>query len=228
MIKDGSCMWYWILLAFLPIKLFKESKKKKKLLTYCIVVLGEGVSYRGRVLVKVETKLGEHPEQVLAEIPNEEVQRVGKYLRRRKYRLYCALLDANMVSESDDPVEFEISIGNYGNKLDDSVAPQPSTTQPTNAVYDGLKYYFLPWSDNKPLLIVNSDWEDVSFRLDSLNMLLRKIERLVRSQMELFSSCFIHERTKDSLCFITMFGKALLKKKFFRIGLWYFGIFVCT
>ncbi|XP_072177496.1 myoferlin-like [Diadema setosum] len=139
---------------------------------------GKGVAYRGRVLVKIETKLGEHPEQTLVEIPNAEVQRIGKFLRRRKYRLYCALLDATMVSESDDPVEFEVSIGNYGNKLDDSVAPQPSTTQPTNAVYDGCNYYFLPWSDNKPLLIVNSDWEDCSFRLDTLNMILRKVERL--------------------------------------------------
>lgn len=142
---------------------------------------GEGVAYRGRVLVKIETKLGDHPEQNLVEMDNAEIQRVGKVLGRRKYRLYCAILDATMVSESDDPVEFEVSIGNYGNKLDDSVAPQPSTTQPTNAVYDGCKYYFLPWSENKPLLIVNSDWEDISFRLDSLNMILRKIERLVRS-----------------------------------------------
>ncbi|XP_030841562.1 myoferlin isoform X6 [Strongylocentrotus purpuratus] len=139
---------------------------------------GEGVAYRGRVLVKIETKLGDHPEQNLAEIENAEIQRVGKVLGRRKYRLYCAILDASMVCESDDPVEFEVSMGNYGNKLDDSVAPQPSTTQPTNAVYDGCKYYFLPWSENKPLLIVNSDWEDISFRLDSLNMILRKIERL--------------------------------------------------
>ncbi|XP_063963838.1 myoferlin-like isoform X13 [Lytechinus pictus] len=145
---------------------------------------GEGVAYRGRVLVKIETKLGDHPEKNLVEIENAEVQRVGKFLSRRKYRLYCAVLDATMVSESDDPVEFEVSIGNYGNKLDDTVAPQPSTTQPTNAVYDGCRYYFLPWSENKPLLIVNSDWEDISFRLDTLNMILRKTERLEANMEE--------------------------------------------
>ncbi len=140
---------------------------------------GEGVAYRGRVMMSLETKLGEHPEVLAEEIGHQQVVRVQKFLRRRKYRLYCAFLDATMISETDDPVEFEVSIGNYGNKLDDGCMPQPSTTQPTNAVFDGCQYYFLPWTSNKPLVVVNSDWEDVSFRLDTLNILLRKVERLV-------------------------------------------------
>ena len=84
-----------------------------------------------------------------------------------------------MLCEDDDPVEFEISIGNYGNKLDESVPPQPSTTQPTNPVYDGAAYYFLPWQDKKPCLSVNCQWEDISFRLDALNFLLKVGDRLV-------------------------------------------------
>ncbi|XP_038071057.1 myoferlin-like isoform X3 [Patiria miniata] len=139
---------------------------------------GEGVAYRGRVLMSLETKLGEHPEVQVEEISHQDVLRVQKYLRRRKYVLYACFIDATMVSESDDPVEFEVSIGNYGNKLDENCAPQASTTQPTNAVYDGCEYYFLPWVENKPLVVINSDWEDVSFRLDTLNLLLRKVERL--------------------------------------------------
>ncbi|XP_022096608.1 dysferlin-like isoform X4 [Acanthaster planci] len=139
---------------------------------------GEGVAYRGRVLLSLETKLGEHPEVQAEELSHQDVLRVQKYLRRRKYILYACFIDATMVSESDDPVEFEVSIGNYGNKLDENCEPQASTTQPTNAVYDGCKYYFLPWVENKPLVVINSDWEDVSFRLNSLNLLLRKVERL--------------------------------------------------
>ena len=130
-------------------------------------------------MVSIETKLGEHPEVLAEEIPHQQVLRVQKFLRRRKYRLYCAFLDGTQISETDDPVEFEVSIGNYGNKLDDGCMPQPSTTQPTNAVFDGCEYYFLPWTENKPLVVVNSDWEDISFRLDTLNILLRKVERLV-------------------------------------------------
>ncbi|XP_071827020.1 myoferlin-like isoform X6 [Apostichopus japonicus] len=139
---------------------------------------GEGVAYRGRVLLSIESKLGEHPETSMEPISEEDLLRVSKYLRRRKFRLYCAMLDALMVSETDDPVEFEVSIGNYGNKLDDGCIPQPSATQPTNAVYDGCQYHFLPWGENKPLLIINSDWEDITWRLESLNILFSRIRRL--------------------------------------------------
>ena len=135
------------------------------------------------MLVSIDTKLGEHPDVQVQEISHQDVLRVQKYLRRRKYRLYACFIDATMVSESDDPVEFEVSIGNYGNKLDENCAPQASTTQPTNAVYDGCQYYFLPWVENKPLVVINSDWEDISFRLDTLNIILRKVERLVSTCM---------------------------------------------
>ncbi|XP_033126409.1 myoferlin-like isoform X5 [Anneissia japonica] len=140
--------------------------------------VGEGVAFRGRVLVSLTTKIGEESDIPIAEIDHKEVVSVQRYLRRRKYRLYGAFLHATMISEVDAPVEFEISIGNYGNILDTSTDPQPSTTQPTNAVFDGCNYYFLPWSDTKPCVIVNSHWEDISFRLDTLNMLLNKIDRL--------------------------------------------------
>lgn len=137
------------------------------------------MAYRGRVLLSIESKLGEHPETSMEPISEEDLLRVSKYLRRRKFRLYCAMLDALMVSETDDPVEFEVSIGNYGNKLDDGCIPQPSATQPTNAVHDGCQYHFLPWGENKPLLIINSDWEDITWRLESLNILFSRIRRLV-------------------------------------------------
>ena len=84
-----------------------------------------------------------------------------------------------MVTSVDAPVEFEVSIGNYGNKLDNNLPPCVSTTQPTNAVFDGSNYYFLPWGDSKPCLAVDSQWEDVTFRLESLNMLLAIADRLV-------------------------------------------------
>ncbi|XP_071949270.1 myoferlin-like isoform X3 [Antedon mediterranea] len=143
--------------------------------------VGEGVAFRGRVLVSLSTKLGEESDTPVLDIDHKEVVSVQRYLRRRKYRLYGAFLNATMISEVDAPVEFEISIGNYGNKLDTSIDPQPSTTQPTNAVFDGCNYYFLPWSETKPCVIVNSHWEDISFRLDTLNIILKKIDRLEES-----------------------------------------------
>lgn len=75
--------------------------------------------------------------------------------------------------------------GNYGNKLDSGVAPCSSTTQPTNAVFDGCHYYFLPWSGTKPCTVVDSAWEDISFRLEALNLLLKIVDSLVCSSFSL-------------------------------------------
>jgi len=84
-----------------------------------------------------------------------------------------------MISEIDSAVEFEVSIGNYGNKLDELLPPSVSTTQPTNAVFDGCHYYFLPWGDSKPCVTVDCQWEDVTFRLEALNVLLTVVDKLV-------------------------------------------------
>ncbi|XP_070540972.1 myoferlin-like isoform X9 [Ptychodera flava] len=139
---------------------------------------GEGVAYRGRALVSLETKLGDYPEIPVDEVHNHDVLAVHKFQRRRKFLLYGAFAEATMISVTDGPVQFELSIGNYGNRLDTTIVPQASTTQPTNAVFDGCNYYFLPWGDNKPCVIVNSHWEDISFRLEPLNILLKMVDRL--------------------------------------------------
>ncbi|KAK3095803.1 hypothetical protein FSP39_019399 [Pinctada imbricata] len=139
---------------------------------------GEGVAYRGRALVELATTLGEYPSITTEEINNDDILRVQKFMRRRKYKLHAAFMNATMVSAIDAPVEFEVSIGNYGNKLDENTPPCPSTTQPTNAVFDGCHYYFLPWGGTKPCVVVESSWEDISFRLEALNSLLKTIDTL--------------------------------------------------
>ena len=71
--------------------------------------------------------------------------------------------------------------GNYGNKLDEYIAPSASSTQPTNAVFDGSHYYFLPWSGTKPCVEVEAQWEDISWRLETLNLFEGIISALVSS-----------------------------------------------
>lgn len=44
----------------------------------------------------------------------------------------------------------------------------------------GNHYYYLPWADTKPVVILNSYWEDISHRLDCVNVLLFIADRLVR------------------------------------------------
>nr|KAG5693813.1 hypothetical protein BaRGS_004421 [Batillaria attramentaria] len=139
---------------------------------------GEGVAYRGRALVELITELGSMPEVPVTDIENDDILRVQKFMRRRKYRVHAAFLQATMISAIDAPVEFEVSIGNYGNKLDENVPPCASTTQPTNAVFDGCNYYFLPWGGTKPCVVVDCSFEDVSFRLEALNVLTKIIDDL--------------------------------------------------
>lgn len=48
----------------------------------------------------------------------------------------------------------------------------------------GNHYYYLPWADTKPVVIVTSYWEDISHRLDSVNILLHLAERLVNMNQD--------------------------------------------
>uniref|UniRef100_A0A8C3V872 Dysferlin n=1 Tax=Catharus ustulatus TaxID=91951 RepID=A0A8C3V872_CATUS len=140
---------------------------------------GEGVAYRGRILVELETKLVEHMEQKVEEIPADDILRVEKYLRRRKYSLFAAFYSATMLQGVDGAVQFEVSIGNYGNKFDNTCLPLASTTQYSGAVFDGCHYYYLPWGNVKPVVVLSSYWEDIGHRLDAQNLLLHGAERLV-------------------------------------------------
>ncbi|ELW64043.1 Dysferlin [Tupaia chinensis] len=139
---------------------------------------GEGVAYRGRVLLSLETKLVEHSEQKVEDLPADDILRVEKYLRRRKYSLFAAFYSASMLQDVDDAIQFEVSIGNYGNKFDTTCLPLASTTQYSRAVFDGCHYYYLPWGNVKPVVVLSSYWEDISHRIETQNQLLRIADRL--------------------------------------------------
>ncbi|XP_039095492.1 dysferlin isoform X1 [Hyaena hyaena] len=139
---------------------------------------GEGVAYRGRVLLSLETKLVEHSEQKVEDLPADDILRVEKYLRRRKYSLFAAFYSASMLQDVDDAIQFEVSIGNYGNKFDTTCLPLASTTQYSRAVFDGCHYYYLPWGNVKPVVVLSSYWEDISHRVEAQNQLLRVADRL--------------------------------------------------
>lgn len=69
------------------------------------------MAYRGRVLVQLDTLLGDLPDSYVDDILSEDVYKVQKFQRRRKFRLHCAFMNATMISAIDAPVEFEVSIG---------------------------------------------------------------------------------------------------------------------
>ncbi|KAM4591429.1 myoferlin [Odontesthes bonariensis] len=133
---------------------------------------GEGVAYRGRVLVELATTLDAKVDKNVDDISSDDILVAQKYQRRRKYSLCAVFHSACMLQEPGEPIQFEVSVGNYGNKLDSTCKPLASTTQYSFAVFDGNHYYYLPWADTKPVVILTSYWEDISHRLDATNALL--------------------------------------------------------
>lgn len=124
------------------------------------------------MFIELQTILGETPREHVGEISNSDLIRTLPYQSRKKYKLHAAFLDAAMLFEHESTMEFEISIGNYGNKFDDIVGnANCSTTPPTNPVFDGTSYYFLPWGHSKPCVQVASEWEDITFRLEATNQI---------------------------------------------------------
>uniref|UniRef100_A0A673HM87 Myoferlin-like n=1 Tax=Sinocyclocheilus rhinocerous TaxID=307959 RepID=A0A673HM87_9TELE len=138
---------------------------------------GEGVAYRGRVLIELSTQLDDKTDKKVEDISNDDI--LVKYQRRRKYSLCAVFHSACMLQEPGEPIQFEVSIGNYGNKLDSTCKPLASTTQFSCAVFDGNHYYYLPWADSKPVVILTSFWEDISHRSDAVNIILYISDRLL-------------------------------------------------
>jgi hypothetical protein len=117
--------------------------------------------------------LGEVPVEPVTDLKHSEVLRVEPFLHRKRYKLHAVFYEATMIANVEKPIEFEVSIGNYGNKLDENVSPSSSTTPPCNAVFDGNSYYFLPWGNVKPCMQIVNFWEDISYRLEALNQIKR-------------------------------------------------------
>ncbi|XP_055360624.1 dysferlin isoform X3 [Betta splendens] len=139
---------------------------------------GEGVAYRGRLLLELTTKLVDKPEHKTEDIASDDLLVVEKFLRKRKFSLFVAFYSATLLQDVDDAIQFEVSIGNYGNKFDYTCLPLASTTQFSRAVFDGCHYYYLPWGNVKPVVVLSSQWEDIKPRIEALNMLLAVIDRL--------------------------------------------------
>ncbi|KAM7381891.1 hypothetical protein PAMA_012647 [Pampus argenteus] len=148
---------------------------------------GEGVAYRGRILVEMSTKLEGKADKTVDSIHSDDILVVQKYQRRRKFCLCAVFHSASMIQEPGEPIQFEVSIGNYGNKLDTTCKPLASTTQYNCAVFDGNHYYYLPWAGTKPVVVVNSYWEDISHRLDTVNIILY-ITHHLQSNLEAFKT----------------------------------------
>ncbi|OAF67762.1 hypothetical protein A3Q56_04526 [Intoshia linei] len=130
----------------------------------------EGCGYRGRVFMEIQTNINENS---ITEVPPEDVNINHKYKSKSEFVLNAVLFNASLLKKIGEPITVEISIGNYGNSLDPLVLPSNSTSQPMGTIYDGSKYYFLPWENENPIFRIICEWEDVVHRLYTINFFLK-------------------------------------------------------
>ncbi|XP_043537539.1 myoferlin-like [Chiloscyllium plagiosum] len=97
----------------------------------------EGVAYRGRILIELVTRMDETSGKTIDDLLLEDFSIVQRYLHRRRYSLCVVFYSATQMQEVKEPVQFEVSVGNYGNKFDKSCKLHASTTQYSHAVFDG-------------------------------------------------------------------------------------------
>ncbi|XP_041424830.1 myoferlin-like [Xenopus laevis] len=138
---------------------------------------GEGISYRGRILVELTSTLDDSTKKI-EDISQQDVLAVEKYQFKRKYSLCAVFHSATMLQDASEAIQFEVSIGNYGNKFDSTCKALPSLTQYRQPLFDGNFYYYLPWYASKPVVALTPYWEDISHRLDAVNILSAFTDRL--------------------------------------------------
>ncbi|XP_043323629.1 fer-1-like protein 5 [Cervus canadensis] len=140
-------------------------------------IVKDGLAYRGRVFLELITHVKSHQEAKMKDLSLDVIS-IEKHQNRQKYGLCVIFLSCTMMPDFKDLIQFEVSIGHYGNKMDLSYKPVVSTTQYSPAIYDGNIYYYVPWYNTKPVVAVTSFWEDVGFRMNCLNLLQFTRDRL--------------------------------------------------
>ncbi|ERE92669.1 fer-1-like protein 5 [Cricetulus griseus] len=130
----------------------------------------DGLTYQGRIFVEIITRMKSQQDSVIKDL-SREVTQIERQQYRHKYGLCVVFLSCTMMPKFKDLIQFEVSMGHYGNKMDPNYKPLVSTTQYSPVIYDGCLYHYVPWYDMKPVVAVTSKWEDVNFRINCLNLL---------------------------------------------------------
>jgi hypothetical protein len=175
--------------------------------------LGEGVSYRARLLVAIRTEITDNIDFAPSEVEVEPTFPISEtsYGKNEEFFLFATIIDATMIDKKlgDKPLFFEVSIGNAGNSLDGhnetskdfseldsdenletvttgSLSWQ-STTSPAKPMTNDHIYHFLPYWDNKPCMHVRSVWPDYRRRMYNSNIIARIVDKLEEGLSEVHS-----------------------------------------
>ncbi|XP_046836781.1 otoferlin isoform X1 [Vespa crabro] len=182
--------------------------------------LGEGISYRARLLIAIRTEISDNVEMAPSEVEVEPTVPINEaaYARNEEFFLFATIMDATMIDKKlcDKPMYFEISIGNAGNALDGHNESSKicemksgasgeeeelqevvsgswqSTTPTTKPMTHDKIYYFLPYWDDKPCLHVRSIWPDYRRRMYNSNIIGKIADKLEEGLTE------VQQRMDDS------------------------------
>ncbi|XP_023341787.1 otoferlin, partial [Eurytemora carolleeae] len=99
--------------------------------------IGEGVAYRGRLLIAIKTEISDSIDTAPSEVEVEPTHTINEessdylrqfeavYNRREEFFLFSTILEATIIDKRlvDKSIWFEISMGNAGNALDGEIIP---------------------------------------------------------------------------------------------------------
>ncbi|XP_065062327.1 otoferlin-like isoform X2 [Rhopilema esculentum] len=174
--------------------------------------LGEGVAYRGHLLVAVQAEMGESASD--ASIKQVEVDGTAPISdtaagKEDNFQLFACIYEANMIERKagEKNVQFEMTIGNFGNTIDgqfirDDLKDEAdgdderfvhSLTPSFKPTSTDRQYYYIPFEDTKPCMHLKFPFQDHRRRLYLSNMLYKIYERLKDGVDD------VHERVKMDL-----------------------------
>ncbi|XP_031628335.1 otoferlin isoform X2 [Contarinia nasturtii] len=163
--------------------------------------LGEGVSYRARLLIAIRTEITDNVE--ITTEKNVELQPTmpvceTSYSKNEEFFLFSTIMEATMIDKkvSDKSVYFELSIGNAGNSIDGHNESQcsnvgddgeletvdtsafNSTTNSCKPISHDKLYYYLPYWDYKQCMNVRCHFPDLRRRMYNSNMISKLVDAM--------------------------------------------------
>ncbi|CAH8647779.1 unnamed protein product [Schistosoma mattheei] len=197
--------------------------------------LGEGVAYRGRLLLAIRSMEDEDvvrigTSKVVASPVSETV--AGK---KSLYFLFACFSEASVIEKKlgvkNKPISYEISFGLYGNQLDGKRGgvelqtielAQPnnirervdwcySTTTPLNPTTDDKEYYYLNFGNKKPCLYLTGYYEDHRSRMCIPNI-LEKLSEELYYQIQRVKHLFIRRKITEAKNYLRTVFLTMAKK----------------
>ncbi|CAH8875141.1 unnamed protein product [Trichobilharzia szidati] len=198
--------------------------------------LGEGVAYRGRILVTIKSAEDEDVIRIgTSKYPASPVSETAAG-KKSLYFLFACFSDASVIEKKlglkNKAISYEMSFGLYGNMLDGKrggVEPQTieviqpndnrervdwchTITPPLIPLTDDKEYYYLNFGKKKPCLYLTAYFEDHRTRMCIPNILEKLCEEFYY-QIQRVKHLYIRRKISDSRNYLrTVF--LIMAKKF--------------